>query len=140
MTASTLMRALVLEQFSAPVNTTHTSSKNLEISIMSNFPSLAGKVAVVNGANRGIGQGIATVHGEQGARVYVTGRTTAATPNATARPHLSATLCIVLLLSTCGALSAQNEQHRVRNIVLVHGAWADGSAWKGVYDILVEDG
>src|SRR5947199_10164107 len=49
-------------------------------------------------------------------------------------------LCIVLLLLTCGALSAQNEEHRVRNIVLVHGAWADGSGWKGVYDILVKDG
>ena len=48
--------------------------------------------------------------------------------------------CIVLLLLTCGALSAQNQDHRVRNIVLVHGAWADGSGWKGVYDILVKDG
>ena len=36
--------------------------------------------------------------------------------------------------------SAQNKKHRVRNIVLVHGAWADGSGWKGVYDILVKDG
>ena len=36
-------------------------------------------------------------------------------------------LCIVVLLLTCGALSAQNEPHRIRNIVLVHGAWADGS-------------
>jgi hypothetical protein len=52
----------------------------------------------------------------------------------------SQSLCIVLLLLTCGALSAQNEEHRVRNIVLVHGAWADGSGWKGVYDILVKDG
>src|ERR1700681_395316 len=52
----------------------------------------------------------------------------------------SQSLCIVLLLLTCGALSAQNEDHRVRNIVLVHGAWADGSGWKGVYDILVKDG
>ena len=49
-------------------------------------------------------------------------------------------LCVVLLLLTCGALSAQNQEHRVRNIVLVHGAWADGSGWKGVYDILVKDG
>ena len=44
------------------------------------------------------------------------------------------------MLFTCGALSAQNQAHRVRNIVLVHGAWADGSGWKGVYDILVKDG
>jgi pimeloyl-ACP methyl ester carboxylesterase len=28
----------------------------------------------------------------------------------------------------------------IRNVVLVHGAWADGSGWKGVYDILVKDG
>ncbi|HEY6304687.1 MAG TPA: alpha/beta hydrolase [Terriglobales bacterium] len=53
---------------------------------------------------------------------------------------MSQSLCIVLLLLTCGALSAQNEDHRVRNIVLVHGAWADGSGWRGVYDILVKDG
>src|ERR1700688_2467947 len=46
----------------------------------------------------------------------------------------------VLLLLTCGALSAQNQEHPVRNIVLVHGAWADSSGWKGVYDILVKDG
>ena len=53
---------------------------------------------------------------------------------------ISQSLCVVLLLLTCGALSAQNQDHRVRNIVLVHGAWADGSGWKGVYDILVRDG
>ena len=53
---------------------------------------------------------------------------------------MSGCLCVVFLLLTCGALSAQNQDHRVRNIVLVHGAWADGSGWKGVYDILVKDG
>ena len=53
---------------------------------------------------------------------------------------ISQSLCILFLLLTCGALSAQNQEHRVRNIVLVHGAWADGSGWKGVYDILIKDG
>ncbi len=53
---------------------------------------------------------------------------------------MSRPLCIALLLLTCCALSAQNETHPIRNIVLVHGAWADGSGWKGVYDILVKDG
>src|ERR1700682_1272637 len=47
---------------------------------------------------------------------------------------------VVLLLVTSGVLSAQNKEDRIRNIVLVHGAWADGSGWKGVYDILVKDG
>jgi pimeloyl-ACP methyl ester carboxylesterase len=53
---------------------------------------------------------------------------------------MSHCLCALLLLLACCPLSAQNEKHRVRNIVLVHGAWADGSGWKGVYDILVKDG
>src|SRR6476659_6252463 len=28
----------------------------------------------------------------------------------------------------------------VKNIVLVHGAWVDGSGWRPVYDILIKDG
>ncbi|MEA3211461.1 MAG: hypothetical protein QOE70_4518 [Chthoniobacter sp.] len=40
-----------------------------------------------------------------------------------------------LCLATAPAFAAP-----VKNIVLVHGAWADGSGWKGVYDILVKDG
>src|SRR5271170_5669425 len=35
---------------------------------------------------------------------------------------------------------AQTSDTPIKNIVLVHGAWADGSGWKGVYDILVKDG
>jgi pimeloyl-ACP methyl ester carboxylesterase len=56
-------------------------------------------------------------------------------------------LCMAFLLLNWWALSVrdlsgQNSQevHAVRNIVLVHGAWADGSGWKGVFDILVKDG
>jgi hypothetical protein len=43
---------------------------------------------------------------------------------------ISQSICTVLLLLNCGVLSAQNQEHRVRNTVLVHGAWADGSGWK----------
>ena len=38
--------------------------------------SLEGRIAVVTGASRGIGRGTAIALGEQGAVVYVTGRTT----------------------------------------------------------------
>src|SRR5258708_40168282 len=47
---------------------------------------------------------------------------------------------IGISLLSCFTVKAQKEEHRIRNIVLVHGAWADGSGWKGVYDILVKDG
>jgi pimeloyl-ACP methyl ester carboxylesterase len=47
---------------------------------------------------------------------------------------------IGLLLLSCFTVAAQKEAPQIRNIVLVHGAWADGSGWKGVYDILVKDG
>jgi hypothetical protein len=53
---------------------------------------------------------------------------------------ISYSIFTILFLLTCGALSAQNEQHHIRNVVLVHGAWTDGSGWKGVYDILLKDG
>ena len=56
------------------------------------------------------------------------------------RRPISHPLSIGLFLLVCGTLSAQDHEDRVRNIVLVHGAWADGSGWKGVYDILVKDG
>src|SRR5579859_723243 len=39
-----------------------------------------------------------------------------------------------------GTASLQAQKSSVKNIVLVHGAWADGSGWKGVYDILTRDG
>ena len=51
---------------------------------------------------------------------------------------ISQSLCALLLLLTSAAHAAQNQEQRIRNIVLVHGAWADGSGWKGVCDILVK--
>jgi pimeloyl-ACP methyl ester carboxylesterase len=44
-----------------------------------------------------------------------------------------------LILAGASGVAAQ-PAGAVKNIVLVHGAWADGSGWKGVYDILAKDG
>jgi pimeloyl-ACP methyl ester carboxylesterase len=52
----------------------------------------------------------------------------------------SQALGILLLLFACSALSSQSESHRIHNIVLVHGASADGSGWRGVYEILAKGG
>jgi hypothetical protein len=41
-------------------------------------------------------------------------------------------LCAAILSST---LNLQAQKSEVKNIVLVHGAWADGSGWRDVYDI-----
>lgn len=48
-------------------------------------------------------------------------------------------LAAALLLGavTAGPVLAAEPVH---NIVLVHGAWVNGSGWKPVYDILVKDG
>jgi pimeloyl-ACP methyl ester carboxylesterase len=47
------------------------------------------------------------------------------------------TLCAAVLVSTP---HLQGQKPQVKNIVLVHGAWADGSGWRGVYDNLIKDG
>jgi pimeloyl-ACP methyl ester carboxylesterase len=54
-------------------------------------------------------------------------------------PRAFATAALIALPGSAIAASAP-EPGPVRNIVLVHGAFADGSGWKPVADILVKDG
>jgi pimeloyl-ACP methyl ester carboxylesterase len=52
----------------------------------------------------------------------------------------AATAILVLLAALSIVTTIQAQRAPVKNIVLVHGAWADGSGWKSVYEILVKDG
>ena len=45
-----------------------------------------------------------------------------------------------VMLAPLYVTTVQAQSGPVKNVVLVHGAWADGSGWKGTYDILVKDG
>ena len=51
--------------------------------------------------------------------------------------HKTLIAAAAALLGLCAAPAMAAP---AKNIVLVHGAWADGSGWKGVYDILTRDG
>ena len=57
---------------------------------------------------------------------------------------ISKHLNIVLAFAVAGVLLAGTRTSAqaapIKNIVLVHGAFVDGSGWRSVYDILVKDG
>jgi len=52
------------------------------------------------------------------------------------------TVCTALLCAAVASRAPQLQSQKldVKNIVLVHGAWADGSGWRSVYDRLVRGG
>ncbi|WP_207458188.1 alpha/beta hydrolase [Azospirillum sp. SYSU D00513] len=59
--------------------------------------------------------------------------------------HLIASATVAAVASVSGAVQAQPktpipQTQAVRNVVLVHGAFADGSGWRGVYDELTGRG
>src|SRR5271169_125063 len=54
--------------------------------------------------------------------------------------YVKAVLICLCALGMTNNSVAQTSDMSIKNIVLVHGAWADGSGWKGVYDILIKDG
>jgi pimeloyl-ACP methyl ester carboxylesterase len=50
------------------------------------------------------------------------------------------TLAALLVAASPAVAAGSAKVGTVKNIVLVHGANTDGSAWRGVYDILTRDG
>jgi len=49
-------------------------------------------------------------------------------------------VAMLLLASEEGLLSQTNQEEKVRNVVLVHGGFVDGSGWEGVYNALKKSG
>src|SRR5467141_159817 len=49
-------------------------------------------------------------------------------------------VAMLLFASQEGLMSQTNQEQKVRNVVLVHGGFVDGSGWEGVYNALKKGG
>jgi pimeloyl-ACP methyl ester carboxylesterase len=49
-------------------------------------------------------------------------------------------VAMLLFASQEGLMSQTNQEEKVRNVVLVHGGFVDGSGWEGVYNALKKSG
>src|SRR5476649_1717923 len=54
--------------------------------------------------------------------------------------RLATLLCAALSTLAASGASAAPAANSVKNIVLVHGSFADGSGWRGLAEILEKDG
>ncbi len=97
---------------------------------------LAGRVAIVAGATRGAGRGIAIALGEAGATVYCTGRSTRAHPSPIARPETIEETAD-LVTDAGGTGIAVRVDHTVRHDV--DALMARVQEAHGALDILVND-
>src|SRR5713226_2706573 len=49
-------------------------------------------------------------------------------------------VAMLFFASKEGLMSQTNQEQKVRNVVLVHGGFVDGSGWEGVYHALKKSG
>jgi len=99
------------------------------------MPDLSGKVAVVTGASKGVGKGVALGLAEAGAAVYATGRTVSEDCFAESAPagRIVPVRCDHTDDGEAEAVFKRVAEERGRLDVLVNSAW-------GGYERMVEDG
>jgi NAD(P)-dependent dehydrogenase (short-subunit alcohol dehydrogenase family) len=97
---------------------------------MQDEPMLRGRVALVTGATRGVGRGVAQALAEQGAAVYATGRTIA---NANLDPQITRVTCDHTDDDAVARLFERIAHDHGRLDILVNNAWAG-------YERMVENG
>src|SRR5260370_23269128 len=62
------------------------------------------------------------------------------TPLETHMSILRKTSALALMIGMSGMMAHAETKPAAKDIVIVHGALADGSGWRAVYDILTKDG
>lgn len=92
--------------------------------------ALSGQVALVTGASRGVGRGVADALAQAGAQVYATGRTVR---DATLDPAVVRVMCDHTDPASVDALFERIQDERGRMDILVNSAW-------GGYERMIEDG
>lgn len=103
---------------------------------MSNNRSLSGKVAVVAGATRGAGRGIARMLGEAGVFVYCTGRSVRGAPATPGRPETIDQTAEMIRAASGDAIAVRVDHSRPED---VEALFARVRRERGRLDILVND-
>src|SRR6266403_1166042 len=87
-----------------------------------------------------LGENLSVKQGQEAARIASLNALAAAKQHLGTLDRLKKLVKLTVLIATTEQFADHAPVADGASNLLVHGAWADGSGWKGVYDILVKDG